>query len=110
MSQDQNSKKLEWINKVEQWKLSGKSAQRWCRENLVVYTTFMGWLKRLDVKSIKKTTRQNPAKPQFIELEDQSKKKSEISLEFQGVLIHLKDGFDPSLLKQCISVLRGISC
>ena len=37
MAQNRNSKRLEWANKIEQWRLSGKKAQAWCRENQVVY-------------------------------------------------------------------------
>jgi len=109
MAQNRNSKKLEWASTIERWKLSGKKAQAWCRENHVVYHTFLWWRNRLGYSKPKKP-QPLPAQTQFIELQDQPKCKSEISLEYEGVIIHLKDDFDPSLLKKCLVVLRGALC
>ena len=110
MSQNRNLKKHEWSKKIERWKLSGKNAQVWCRENKVVYTTFMGWCKRFKINKSVQTIQKTPLKPQFIELKDQSKNHPEISLEYNGVIIHLKGEFDPSLMKKCLVVLRGVPC
>jgi hypothetical protein len=110
MSQNRDSKSREWAEKIEQWKLSGKKAQTWCRENQVVYTTFMGWCKRFKINKSAQTIRKSPLKAQFIELTDQPKIHPEISLEYNGVIIHLKGEFDPSLMKKCLAVLRGILC
>jgi hypothetical protein len=108
MSQNRNSNNREWAEKIEKWKLSGKSAQAWCRENQVIYTTFMGWRKRLEINKSSKIIRKSSA--QFIELKDQPKAQPEISLEYNGVIIHLKGEFDSSLMKKCLAVLRGIPC
>jgi hypothetical protein len=110
MSQNRNLKNREWSEKIEQWKLSGKKARTWCRENQVIYTTFMGWCKRLEINKSAQTTRKSSLKAQFIELKDQPKVHPEISLEYNGVIIHLKGEFDSSLMKKCLAVLRGIPC
>lgn len=110
MSQNRNSKSHEWAEKIKQWKLSGKNAQVWCRENQVIYTTFMGWCKRLEINKPAQKPREQFPKTQFIELKDLPKIHPAISLEYNGVIIHLKGEFDPSLMKKCLAVLRGVSC
>jgi hypothetical protein len=109
MSQIHIANKLEWANKIDLWRQSGKSARSWCKENNIVYTTFIGWCKRLQPK-------QNDDKPKisskvpFIELKDEPKTCSGISLEYDGILIHLKAEFNTSLLKRCLAVVRGMPC
>jgi hypothetical protein len=102
--------KLEWANKIELWKLSGKKARIWCRENQVVYTTFLGWRNRLGYNNPKKVMPPSSIKNQFIELKDQPKASPEISLEHSGIMIHLKGEFDAILLQKCLVALRGLPC
>lgn len=110
MSQSNKSKRFHWANLIEQWQQSGMKAQTWCRENQVVYTTFLGWRNRLKINPQSRGICQPPVKAQFIELKDESKVKPEISLEYDGILIHLKADFDPTLLRKCLGVLRGAPC
>jgi hypothetical protein len=105
-----NSTSTKWINIIEQWKLSGKSALVWCRENQVAYPSFIGWRKRLGLNTSVKITPPSSVNNQFLELQDYPKKQAEISLEVQGIFIHLKGDFDSSLLKKCLIVLRGLPC
>lgn len=109
MSRVLNSQRSEWANKIEQWKLSGKSAKAWCRENQVVYNTFLGWHKRFTQHSA--TAAHSPSvKTQFIELKDPKKISSGISLEYGGVTIHLEPEFDAATLEKCLTVVRGSPC
>ena len=91
------------------WKQSGKTAWTWCRENQVIYTTFMGWCRRLEIQT-EKANQQPQESNQFIELQDHIAIRSEISLEYAGMIIHLKGEFDLNLLTKCLVLLRGISC
>lgn len=108
MSEIRNSKHREWTNKIEQWRQSGKSAQAWCKQNQVVYTTFMSWHKRLKNQTTQPQSNES-LKTQFIELKEELKIPG-ISLEYKGIFIHLSAEFDPSALKKCIDILRGASC
>lgn len=103
-------KQREWSQKIEKWLQSGKSARSWCRENQVVYTTFISWRTPLqcDLKSL--THLSSPSEKPFIELKDQTEPRSSITLEYKGVQIHLSDHFDGALLKRCLDLLRGILC
>jgi hypothetical protein len=104
-----------WEIKVQEWLLSGKSARSWCKENQLVYTTFFGWYRRLknnqkaNTPSNKNSENLFP-KTHFVELKNQSKADPGIFLEYEGVKIHLSDEFDPTILKKCLNVLRGIVC
>lgn len=110
MSQNRFAVRREWANKIEQWKLSGKKARTWCRENQVVYTTFLGWRNRLGDNIAKIDNNRLPVKTQFIELKDPPKVSPSVSLEYDGVIIHLKGEFDATLLRKCVTALRGASC
>jgi hypothetical protein len=93
-----------WKQKVLEWQASGKTARDWSKQNNIPYTTFSGWKKRFKqaVPTIKKSSG-------FIELKDQSTC-SGISLEYHGIKISLQQGFNESVLKQCLQCLGGISC
>jgi hypothetical protein len=101
--------KREWAKKIELWRQSGKSVKAWCRENHVVYTTFLGWRNRLKLNQNVNST-SSSSKNQFIELKEGLKTASGISLECEGVRIHLTSEFDELLLKRCLALLRGVPC
>lgn len=109
MQRNQTTKRQEWAYKIKQWKQSGKSARAWCSENHLVYTTFLGWNSRLE-HSEEAIDLNAPSNTQFIELADEPKPTPGFFLEFEGVSIHLKPDFDPTLLKKCLEVLRRVSC
>lgn len=96
-----------WKEKVHEWEISGKSANVWCKENQIPTTTLVGWKKRLIHSS--KNQRLESKKP-FIELKDSSSSNSGIVLECHGVKIHLEQGFNNTVLKQCLACLGGLAC
>lgn len=109
MSQYYNSRRIEWAKKIEQCLQSGKSMQSWCRDNQIVYTTFMGWRKRLKAMEKRGCEAVHSAK-QFIELKNEEKVSPGFTLECNGVMIHLQAEFDAQSLKKCLAVLRGAPC
>lgn len=106
----QHLKTNEWVDKVHQWHRSGKSAKAWCRENQVIYTTFLGWCKRLKSGEEANTSLEIRQKPHFIELADCPKISSGLLLECNGIDIHLSPDFDAFTLRRCLDVLRGAPC
>ena len=107
-----------WEGKIQEWRLSDKSAQIWCQENQVVYTTFLGWRSRFERQehtqngkpSVRKSSAHASNQNHFIELKDKPKASTGIILECQGVQIHLLAEFDPVVLKKCLDTLRGAVC
>ena len=83
----------EWSAKIEAWQRSGMKLAAWCRQNTENYHRFLYWRKRLAV----------PAPGRFLEL---SLPAAPISLECNGVLVHLSRGFDPGLLADILFVLK----
>ena len=108
MSSSRTLTSAERLKKIKLWQQSGKSARAWCRENQIVYTTFMGWNAR--IKESAEDSSSSLLKTQFIELEEEKKAVSGISLECEGVKIHLEVEFDATSLKKCLAVLRGGLC
>jgi hypothetical protein len=94
-------KQREWKEKVLQQRQSGLSAQRWCHENKIRPTTFHYWKDKF-------FPRANLSRSSFSELTDSTS--TGITLECQGVHIHLDKYFDPSTLKRCLQTLKEVSC
>ena len=86
----------EWAAKIESWQLSGLSIAVWCRENIENYHRFLYWRKRLEPPPLTMSGK-------FVEL---SLAVSPISLECNGILVHVASGFDAGLLYEILSLLR----
>jgi len=106
-----------WEIKVQKWFASGKSAKAWCRENQIVYTTFIKWRNLSNYRDNPTTNRSSQSslnhsseKVHFIELKNQIKPCSGIFLECEGVQIYISTDFDSTLLKKCVDALRGQAC
>jgi hypothetical protein len=101
-------KKQQWKENILKQRESGLSVAVWCRENNFNNHCFKYWQKKLFPKILDSSA--------FTEIKD--KKNSEnfirkgvgITIEYQGIHIHLDKYFDSSVLRQCLEVLRGIAC
>jgi predicted methyltransferase len=89
-----------WEEKILQQQKSGLSIQRWCNENQVVVCQFHYWKSRLFPKQINTSS--------FTELVET--KNGGVTLEYDGVRIHLDPNFDAITLKRCLSVVREGKC
>jgi hypothetical protein len=83
----------EWSAKIAAWRRSGMSIAAWCRENSESYYRFLYWRKRVAA----------PDPGSFLEL---TLPAAPISLECNGVLVHVSKGFDPGLLDGILLVLK----
>jgi len=83
----------EWPAKIAAWQHSGMSIAAWCRENSENYYRFLYWRNRVAA----------PAPGSFLEL---TLPAAPISLECNGVLVHVSKGFDPGLLDDILLVLK----
>ncbi len=90
----------EWRNKIVAWRDSGLSIAAWCRENAEGYHRFLYWRDRLKVPD-----RAVPQVGQFVEL---SLAAPPISLECNGIHIHVSSGFDTGLLEDILVVLKRV--
>ena len=95
-------KHREWEEKIRQQRESGLNVARWCRENQINYNGFIYWTRRYNPSPILNRS-------SFKELSEHSKKTG-VSIEYRGACIRLDKQFDSSVLKQCLSILMGISC
>jgi len=84
----------EWSDKITAWRRSGMTLAGWCRENSENYHRVLYWRKRLAV----------PDPGCFLEITVPA---APITLECNGVLIHVSNGFDSGLLADLLSVLKG---
>lgn len=94
-------KKQEWEANIRNQLESGFSIKRWCRENNISEQAFHYWRGKLFPKP-------SLSRSSFTEIVD--KGRTGIILECQGVQIRLERQFDPSILKRCLEVLKGLKC
>jgi hypothetical protein len=86
----------EWTAKIAAWRHSGLSIAVWCRENAEGYHRFLYWRKRLQ-------TPETSASGRFVALRLPA---MPISLECNGVYVHVSAGFDAGLLEDILSLLK----
>jgi len=96
-----------WKQNLENWHASGLSGAAWCRQEEIAYCVFLYWRKKLERDSDSSTAQSSE---QFIEIPDNPAAESGLTLECQGVTIHLAKGFDVEILKNCLQVLRRLGC
>ena len=88
----------EWSAKISAWRQSGLTIAAWCRINSVSYYSFLYWRKRLPEL-------EHSENGSFVQL-SVAAVNSHISLECNGVTVHLSSGFDPELLEDVLSLLK----
>lgn len=104
-----NNLRQQWKENFLKQRESGLSIEQWCRENNVVPHIFHYWKRKLFPK--KKIDRSA-----FTEINDQNKASSAVSsqtgvsIEYQGIRICLDQQFDLLTLKQCLQVVKEITC
>ena len=95
--------KEEWLELVEDWEASGMSGAAWCRERGVHYQCFLYWRRRSrDLAGTSQAV--IPAEGGFCEILPSGR----LTLEVDGVLLHLERGFDGGLLREVVSTLKGV--
>ena len=104
MSAKNTSLQNHWKKRLEQWRSSGRSPRSWCQEHGVTIHTFYYWRRKLmPIAQIP------PAElNQFVELVDDEPSASGLSIECQGVTIHLSRDFHEQSLISCLNILRGV--
>jgi hypothetical protein len=85
----------EWLEKIKQQAVSGKSAAEWCREQSVSYQTFICCRKRLSQKKETETS-------SFIEISDDYDSNSPTWMEItmRGVGLTLAKNYNRELLRR----------
>ena len=92
--------RAKWEARFFQYKTSGFSAARWCKNNQISPSTFQYWKIRLKEASLDASS--------FIELADPQD--TGITLEFQGIRILLEHGFEAFALTRCLEALKAVKC
>ena len=93
-------KQLEWNKIIEEQKISGLSIEKWCNQNQIRPHAFYYWRDKLFPQSLNRTN--------FIELSE--RKDKTLTIECQGIRIHLEKECDPIFKKQLLSLLLNYSC
>ena len=94
-------KRNEWEEKIRQQQVSGLSIERWCQAHQIKAHTFHYWKDRLSQKT-------PLSRGCFTELVNS--KAPGVSIEYQGVRIHIDKNFDSATLQSCLSALKGMKC
>ena len=87
----------EWSAKIADWNRSGLNISAWCRKNAEGYHRFLYWRQRL------KELDQGGQPGKFVELRPAT---TPISLECNGIYVHVTPGFDARLLEDILMLLK----
>ena len=93
--------KQEWLDRIEGWRSSNKSAASWCREKEIDYNKFLYWKGRFFPEATN-------LKTAFLELPEDKTNSSGIVIEYQDYRIQLSKQFDHSILRSLLIFLRKL--
>lgn len=99
-----STEKQKWQERIFQQQESGLSIKQWCCNHQILPHIFYYWKKRLHSAN----TPLN--RSSFVELPQQAKKETGITIEYCEFRVHLNKNFESSILKQCLTVLKELSC
>jgi hypothetical protein len=101
MFQSSSPEKIQtWKEKILLQQQSDLSIERWCHKNQVVVCQFYYWKRRLFPKQITASS--------FTELSHV--KEVGVTIECDGIQIHLNPDFDAVTLKRCLAVIKEARC
>ena len=89
-----------WKERISDQRTSGLTIKQWCKNHRVSIQQFYYWKKRV--------TETNSERLSFVELVEEQK--DGINIECGNLKIRLEKGFDAVTLRDCLSVLRKITC
>jgi transposase-like protein len=88
-----------WIQRINDWKASGKTIQSWCKENGLREHQLYYW--RRKTASVDKSA-------SFIEIKEAPPEKTTVSLSYGGFEVCLERSFDEETLLRCLKVLKRV--
>jgi hypothetical protein len=88
--------KQQWKDRILEQRNSGLSIPKWCRRYGVSLYNFRYWQAKLLPHSFNHAS--------FSEVV--SENNLGISLEYQGIKIHVSSGFSPQVLRECLEVIK----
>jgi hypothetical protein len=92
--------KQQWKENILKQRQSKLSIAFWCRQNNVASHLFYYWQSRLFPKPFFDRS-------SFLEAVEEKDNPTGISLECQGVILYIKEHFNPSVLKKCLEVVKA---
>lgn len=94
----------QWREQIEDFAISGMTAQEWSNFNAVPLNQLQYWKRRLKVLD-----KAQPTATTWTALEIEHPAPSSITLRIGGASIDLNAGFDPRLLREVVRALEATS-
>lgn len=89
---------------IKEWKGSGKTLTKWCREHGIPKTSFTYWVKREFSKKKTGITRDD-----FAELRNEISQ-ADVLIEWRGCKIHITRDIDSLMLEKCLRIIGRQPC
>ena len=96
----------EWERRISIYRSSGQTQAKWCEANDISIHQFRYWIKRIEVPKSRRTTSSQWVP---VELEDSNAENTNneaLQIKVGLASIEVNPGFNPSLLKDVIKVLK----
>lgn len=99
---------IEWEHRIAEFKASGQSQSKWCRENDVSLHKLRYWLKKLDHNSSSSCHESLP-KWIAVSMEEIHQEPNEtLGIKIGEAVIEVKPGFNPSFLAEVVRTLKTL--
>jgi len=109
-----NEIKQQWREKILKQRESGLSIKSWCRQNDIDIHAFRYWRNKFLLKSnIDQLTFKKVSQQKTLSFKlpiANSRKRTEMTIEYQGAFIYIDRNVDISTLRKCLKALKEISC
>lgn len=108
ISMEKTELQKEWENRVDEFKASGLSQSRWCRENDLSLHKLRYWLNKRDSNSSSSCQEPSP-KWISVSMEEINQEPNEtLGIKIGEAVIEVKPGFNPSFLAEVIRTLKTL--
>lgn len=105
MNEQEKYQKL-WEDRVKDFENSDLTMKSWCEANKVKTHQLHYWKKKF--KSNKGKKQYNLVKVDLNQVQNQTTEESSIQLQVGSVVLDVKSGFNPTLLKDVVKVLMEV--
>ncbi|WP_066298186.1 IS66 family insertion sequence element accessory protein TnpA [Bacillus sp. FJAT-29937] len=99
---------IEWEHRIVEFKASGQTQSKWCRENDLSLHKLRYWLNKLDNNSSSSSQEPSP-KWIAVSMEEIDQEPSDsLNIKIGEAVIEVKTGFNPSFLAEVIRTLKTL--
>lgn len=104
-----SNKRIEWEARINDWKTSGLSKAKWCRENGLKEHQMYYWVKQIDETQSTGLSEPKSFHGNFLPIDvtnEKTESKGSVLIHIDRMSIEIQPGADTNLLSEVLHVLK----